>query len=92
MSKNNDVGYYCSFGWISIRIRCCGNFRNRQKLQLLWNSSDAFHGAVVMGMALWEQLEVSSVAYLPTDGDEKNTFNNRVLYALSAIGSALFSK
>lgn len=24
-----------------------------KKLQELWNSSDAFHGTVVMGMALW---------------------------------------
>ena len=46
-----------------------------KKLQLLWNSSDAFHGAVVMGMALWGTvIGPSSVAYLPTDGDEKKHF------------------
>lgn len=47
-----------------------------KKLQLLWNSSDAFHGAVVMGMALWGTVIRGhlSVAYLPTDGDEKKHF------------------
>lgn len=49
-----------------------------KKLQLLWNSSDAFHGAVVMGMALWGTV----IGYLRWHtyqqmGTKKNTFNNR---------------
>lgn len=50
-----------------------------KKLQLLWNSSDAFHGAVVMGMALWGTVIGAFFGGIPTNrwGRKKNTFNNR---------------
>lgn len=62
-----------------------------KKLQLLWNSSDAFHGAVVMGMALWGTVIGAFFGGIPTNrwGRKKTLLTIGVLYALSAIGSAL---
>ena len=62
-----------------------------KKLQLLWNSSDAFHGAVVMGMALWGTVIGAILGGIPTNrwGRKKTLLTIGVLYALSAIGSAL---
>lgn len=62
-----------------------------KKLQLLWNSSDAFHGAVVMGMALWGTVIEAIFGGIPTNrwGRKKTLLTIGVLYALSAIGSAL---
>lgn len=62
-----------------------------KKLQLLWNSSDAFHGAVVMGMALWGTVIGAIFGGIPTNrwGRKKTLLTIGVLYALSAIGSAL---
>lgn len=62
-----------------------------KKLQLLWNSSDAFHGAVVMGMALWGTVIGAIFGGIPTNrwGRKKTLLAIGVLYAVSAIGSAL---
>ena len=62
-----------------------------KKLQLLWNSSDAFHGAVVMGMALWGTVIGAIFGGIPTNrwGRKKTLLTIGVLYAHSAIGSAL---
>ena len=38
-----------------------------KKLQLLWNSSDAFQGAVVMGMALWGTVIGAIFGGIPTN-------------------------
>ena len=62
-----------------------------KKLQLLWNSSDAFHGAVVMGMALWGTVIGAIFGGIPTNkwGRKKTLLAIGILYTLSAIGSAL---
>ena len=62
-----------------------------KKLQLLWNSSDAFHGAVVMGMALWGTVIGAFFGGIPTNkwGRKKTLLAIGILYTLSAIGSAL---
>lgn len=62
-----------------------------KKLQILWNSSDAFHGAVVMGMALWGTVIGAIFGGIPTNklGRKKTLLIIGVLYALSAIGTAL---
>ena len=62
-----------------------------KKLQELWNSSDAFHGAVVMGMALWGTVIGAIFGGIPTNkwGRKKTLLGIGVLYALSAIGTAL---
>ncbi len=62
-----------------------------KKLQTLWNSSDAFHGAVVMGMALWGTVIGAIFGGIPTNrwGRKKTLLIIGVLYALSAIGTAL---
>ena len=62
-----------------------------KKLQGLWESSDSFHGWVVMGMALWGTVIGAIFGGKPT-----NTYGRKnilivigVLFAFSAIGSAL---
>ena len=62
-----------------------------KKLQLLWNSSDAFHGAVVMGMALWGTVIGAIFGGIPTNrwGRKKTLLAIGILYTLSAIGAAL---
>lgn len=62
-----------------------------KKLQTLWNSSDAFHGAVVMGMALWGTVIGAIFGGIPTNklGRKKTLLIIGVLYAFSAIGTAL---
>jgi len=62
-----------------------------QKLQALWNSSDGFHGAIVMGMALWGTVIGALFGGFPTNKlGRKNTLMwIGVLYSVSAIGSAL---
>ena len=37
-----------------------------QKLQLLWNSTDIFHGSVVMAMALWGTVVGAIFGGIPT--------------------------
>ena len=62
-----------------------------KKLQLLWDSSDAFHGTVVIGMALFGTVIGAIFGGLPTDriGRKKTLIGIGFLYTLSAIGSAL---
>ncbi len=62
-----------------------------QKLQVLWNSSDSFHGFVVMAMALWGTVVGSLFGSIPTRllGRKKTLLWIGVLYTISALGSAL---
>lgn len=62
-----------------------------QKLQNLWNSSDAFHGFVVMAMALWGTVIGSLFGSIPTRvlGRKKTLLWIGVFYTISALGSAL---
>ncbi|MGB5244323.1 MAG: sugar porter family MFS transporter [Lutimonas sp.] len=61
-----------------------------QQLQNIWGSSDAFHGIVVMGMALWGTVLGAFFGSIPTDrlGRKKTLVLIGVLYSLSALGSA----
>lgn len=62
-----------------------------KKLQLLWHSTDAFHGAVVMGMALWGTVVGAIFGGIPANkwGRKNTLFAIGILYAFSALGSAL---
>lgn len=62
-----------------------------QVLQTIWSSSDLFHGLVVMSMALWGTVLGSIYGHIPTDrfGRKNTLLLIGVLFALSAIGSAL---
>lgn len=62
-----------------------------KKLQLLWQSSDAFHGSVVMAMALWGTVVGAIFGGIPTNklGRKKTLLVIGILYTLSALGSAL---
>ncbi|PKQ44365.1 sugar porter family MFS transporter [Confluentibacter flavum] len=62
-----------------------------KKLQLLWGSSDMFHGIVVIGMALWGTVVGAFFGGVPTNriGRKNTLIWIGVLYTISAIGSAL---
>ncbi len=62
-----------------------------KKLQLLWGSSDMFHGIVVIGMALWGTVVGAFFGGIPTNkiGRKNTLIWIGVLYTISAIGSAL---
>lgn len=62
-----------------------------KKLQALWGSSDAFHGTVVMAMALWGTVVGALFGGIPTNrlGRKKTLIIIGVLYTVSAVGSAL---
>lgn len=62
-----------------------------KKLQSLWQSSDAFHGSVVMAMALWGTVVGAIFGAFPTQrlGRKKTLLLVGVFYTVSAIGSAL---
>lgn len=62
-----------------------------KKLQSLWNSSDAFHGTVVMAMALWGTVVGALFGAIPTQrlGRKKTLLWVGVFYTVSAVGSAL---
>ncbi|MFH4968037.1 sugar porter family MFS transporter [Gaetbulibacter sp. M240] len=62
-----------------------------KKLQALWQSSDMFHGTVVIGMALWGTVVGAIFGGFPTNklGRKKTLILIGVLYTISAIGSAL---
>jgi sugar porter (SP) family MFS transporter len=62
-----------------------------KKLQLLWNSSDAYHGTVVIGMALFGTLFGAIFGGIPTNkiGRRNTLIWIGVLYSISAVGSAL---
>lgn len=61
-----------------------------KKLQALWDTSDAFHGTVVIGMALFGTVIGAMFGGIPTNrlGRKRTLFLIGVLYTLSAIGSA----
>jgi MFS transporter, sugar porter (SP) family len=60
-------------------------------LQKIWDSSDMFHGVVVMSMALWGTVLGAIFGGIPTGkwGRKKTLMFIGVLYTISAIGSAL---
>lgn len=62
-----------------------------KKLQVLWGSSDAFHGTVVMAMALWGTVIGAIFGGIPADkwGRKKTLIVIGILYTVSALGSAL---
>ncbi|WET02209.1 sugar porter family MFS transporter [Flavobacterium sp. YJ01] len=62
-----------------------------KKLQELWHSSDAFHGAVVMAMALWGTVAGAIFGGIPTNklGRKKTLIWIGILFLASAIGSSL---
>jgi sugar porter (SP) family MFS transporter len=62
-----------------------------KKLQVLWNSSDAFHGSVVMAIALWGTVIGAVFGGIPTNklGRKKTLLIIGILYTISAIGSGL---
>jgi len=62
-----------------------------KQLQALWNSSDAFHGSVVMAMALWGTVFGAMFGGIPTNrlGRKKTLIWIGVFYFVSAVGSAL---
>lgn len=62
-----------------------------KKLQLLWGSSDMFHGVIVIGMALWGTVIGALFGGIPTNrfGRKDTLICIGILYTLSAIGSAL---
>lgn len=62
-----------------------------KQLQALWHSSDAFHGSVVMAMALWGTVFGAMFGGIPTNriGRKKTLIWIGVFYFVSAVGSAL---
>ena len=62
-----------------------------QALQALWQSSDLFHGTVVIAMALWGTVVGALFGGFPTDrlGRKKTLQWIGVFYSISALGSAL---
>lgn len=62
-----------------------------KQLQELWGTSDAFHGSVVMAMALWGTVVGAIFGGWPTNrfGRKNTLMIIGVLYFISAIGSAL---
>jgi len=62
-----------------------------KKLQTLWDSSDGFHGAVVMAMALWGTVAGAIFGGFPTQryGRKQTLLGIGILYTLSAVGSAV---
>jgi len=62
-----------------------------KKLQVLWQSSDAFHGSVVMAMALWGTVFGAIFGGIPTNrlGRKTTLIWIGLFYLISAIGSAL---
>ncbi len=62
-----------------------------QILQEIWQSSDVFHGFVVMGMALWGTVLGAILGGLPTNklGRKNTLIGIGLLFFVSALGSAL---
>lgn len=60
-------------------------------LQSIWNSSDTFHGTIVVGMALWGTVVGAMFGGIPTNklGRKKTLIWIGILYTISALGSAL---
>jgi sugar porter (SP) family MFS transporter len=61
-----------------------------KKLQVLWESSDTFHGSVVMAMALWGTVFGALFGGIPTNrlGRKKTLILIGIFYFISAVGSA----
>jgi sugar porter (SP) family MFS transporter len=61
-----------------------------KSLQALWQSSDSFHGIVVIGMALWGTVVGALLGGIPTNkiGRKNTLIWIGVLYTISAVGSA----
>ncbi len=61
-----------------------------KSLQALWQSSDSFHGIVVIGMALWGTVVGALLGGIPTNklGRKKTLIWIGAFYTLSAVGSA----
>ncbi|RAJ15921.1 sugar porter family MFS transporter [Arenibacter echinorum] len=61
-----------------------------KKLQILWGSSDVFHGTIVMAMALWGTVVGALLGGIPTNrlGRKKTLFWIGLFYTVSALGSA----
>jgi sugar porter (SP) family MFS transporter len=62
-----------------------------KQLQELWHSSDAFHGSIVMAMALWGTVLGAIFGGIPTNkyGRKNTLFTIGILFFISAIGSSL---
>lgn len=62
-----------------------------KQLQALWNTSDAFHGSVVMAMALWGTVVGAIFGGIPTNkwGRKNTLVIIGILYFVSALGSGL---
>lgn len=60
-------------------------------IQLLWETSDLFHGTFIMSMALWGTVIGALFGGIPCDrfGRKKTLLGIGLLYLLSALGSAL---
>jgi MFS family permease len=59
-------------------------------LQELWQTSDLFHGGIVMSMALWGTVLGAVFGHIPTNyfGRKKSLVSIGVLFTLSAFGTA----
>ena len=62
-----------------------------KQLQQLWNSSDLFHGLVVMSMALWGTVVGAVFGSIPTNklGRKRTLFLIGILFLISSVGSAM---
>ncbi|MDT0649029.1 sugar porter family MFS transporter [Autumnicola edwardsiae] len=62
-----------------------------QQLQELWGTTDAFHGSVVIGMALWGTVVGALFGGFPTNrfGRKNTLLVIGLLYFVSALGSAM---
>jgi sugar porter (SP) family MFS transporter len=62
-----------------------------KQLQQLWNSSDLYHGLVVMSSALWGTVIGAIFGAIPTNalGRKKTLILIGILFFLSAVGTAL---
>ncbi len=60
-------------------------------IQLLWETSDLFHGTFIMSMALWGTVVGALFGGIPCDrfGRRKTLFWIGILYLVSALGSGL---
>ena len=61
-----------------------------KQLQELWGTSDAFHGSIVMAMALWGTVVGAIFGGIPTNkfGRKNTLIVIGILYLVSALGSA----
>ncbi|HKL35081.1 MAG TPA: sugar porter family MFS transporter [Salegentibacter sp.] len=61
-----------------------------KQLQVLWGTSDAFHGSIVMAMALWGTVVGAIFGGIPTNkfGRKNTLLVIGILYLVSALGSA----